>query len=427
MTLRMDRLRFLELLAAVIPTGVALLLFLTALYLQSFDPVNYFRLVTEDFYGEYATALAFLLAGLLFAVLACRRVAGQKRLMWALMALGLTFVGMEELSWGQRILGFSTPQFLAAVNLQAELTLHNVRALKEPLKSWENAVFFWLAASLLLPILRPQLHQWFERYGIPLASAKTCPIFLLAAVLSSSWASGWLIHTAEISELLLGLGVAFLAVELLGESLDGARPSPAVAVRNALFLLLVLTIFTTSLVAMYGGSLKTQLHRGATKYYPKREMYDQAEAIFDYIYRHPEVRRADTPLLQAAVLIQGDRHEEAEATLRKALARESSLVPRSVEKGAQHRRIAQIQLLLGLEKEAGADFEQSLRFDRQSLTVAATEDDKARLLWSIAKTLAARGDKDAALRAVEEAVDTAQSVALRHRIREWVRKDLPDL
>jgi hypothetical protein len=43
-----------------------------------------------------------------------------------LFAIGMTFIGGEEVAWGQQIVGFRTPAAVAAVNLQGELTLHNL-------------------------------------------------------------------------------------------------------------------------------------------------------------------------------------------------------------------------------------------------------------------------------------------------------------
>ncbi len=42
------------------------------------------------------------------------------------LVLALVFMVGEELSWGQRILGFGTPESIAASNKQAEANLHNI-------------------------------------------------------------------------------------------------------------------------------------------------------------------------------------------------------------------------------------------------------------------------------------------------------------
>src|ERR671923_1912828 len=45
---------------------------------------------------------------------------------YLLAALGFVFIAGEEISWGQRILGWATPESIAAVNKQGETNIHNV-------------------------------------------------------------------------------------------------------------------------------------------------------------------------------------------------------------------------------------------------------------------------------------------------------------
>jgi hypothetical protein len=50
---------------------------------------------------------------------------------FALFALGLLFVAGEEVAWGQWFVGFETPTSIRALNMQSELTLHNIGGLHE--------------------------------------------------------------------------------------------------------------------------------------------------------------------------------------------------------------------------------------------------------------------------------------------------------
>lgn len=60
------------------------------------------------------------------AVVSARRRAVPAATLLAATALGLLVLGMEEISWGQRILDFGTPTALAASNTQGEANLHNI-------------------------------------------------------------------------------------------------------------------------------------------------------------------------------------------------------------------------------------------------------------------------------------------------------------
>lgn len=44
-----------------------------------------------------------------------------------ILSLGLFFIAGEEISWGQRILNFKTPNFIKSINTQDETTLHNIK------------------------------------------------------------------------------------------------------------------------------------------------------------------------------------------------------------------------------------------------------------------------------------------------------------
>ena len=92
------------------------------------NPTNaYDALVWEDGLIENLTAVVFLLAGImLFATsLAERRLFA--RCAYVLGGVALALFGFEEISWGQRIVGFETPGFLAGLNGQGEFNIHNIR------------------------------------------------------------------------------------------------------------------------------------------------------------------------------------------------------------------------------------------------------------------------------------------------------------
>ena len=82
-------------------------------------------LYREDHLLENLTAI-FLLGSFLVLAVKFFRPAGLNR--WLILAGALAFfvIGMEEISWGQRIFGWGTPEALAEFNYQGETNLHNV-------------------------------------------------------------------------------------------------------------------------------------------------------------------------------------------------------------------------------------------------------------------------------------------------------------
>src|SRR5688500_6247059 len=86
---------------------------------------------------EWWTAMLFLPDG----VIALRRSVCQRRIGDALVALFCIFVAGEELSWGQRLIGYTPPAAFLEHNTQQELNLHNFRDLLGRPK--------WLLAGIL--------------------------------------------------------------------------------------------------------------------------------------------------------------------------------------------------------------------------------------------------------------------------------------
>lgn len=84
-------------------------------------PLFYDAILQEDRFIEWVTAAFFVAAGSLRIVDAIKR----RRLFDFLVGAFCIFVGGEEFSWGQRLLGFTPPDVFLEHNRQQEFTLHN--------------------------------------------------------------------------------------------------------------------------------------------------------------------------------------------------------------------------------------------------------------------------------------------------------------
>jgi len=90
-----------------------------------FDEARLNSMGDEDGLFEYLTAFFFFLASIDFTLAFAR----SRNIFFLLLAI-ILFVGCgEEISWGQRILGFGTPDYLKEHNVQGETTLHNIEIL----------------------------------------------------------------------------------------------------------------------------------------------------------------------------------------------------------------------------------------------------------------------------------------------------------
>jgi hypothetical protein len=116
----------------------------------------------EDGLIEYLTALFFIST----AVLSLRLFLKTKVIWFGLLAI-VFFVGFgEEISWGQRLFGYSTPEAVNSQNIQGEFNLHNLKILdskdltgsnKSGLKKITSVQFlfniFWFTYGILIPLI----------------------------------------------------------------------------------------------------------------------------------------------------------------------------------------------------------------------------------------------------------------------------------
>lgn len=141
--------------------ALVMALALAAAGLLAANPVGFGAFAREDGLLEWASALLLLVASGFFAFRAARGLARkQSALAPALAGLlaAIFFVlGMEEISWMQRILGFGTPEGLAEMNWQGEFNLHNVQTDLTELVYYAGAGLFLTVLPLLRDAVSPEL------------------------------------------------------------------------------------------------------------------------------------------------------------------------------------------------------------------------------------------------------------------------------
>lgn len=131
-------------------------------------------LAQEDGFQENATAVWFLLAGLLFLFQFFRDRQGsnfyvkktKRNIFFLLLGVLFIFGFGEEISWGQRIFNIQTPERLKEINLQHEINLHNLTFFQGDQPSATEKTFhkgmltigrlfsiFWFSYCVLVPLL----------------------------------------------------------------------------------------------------------------------------------------------------------------------------------------------------------------------------------------------------------------------------------
>jgi hypothetical protein len=108
--------------------GIVALLTVLFLILFVLNTELYDYLSLEDHFIEYSTAVALAICGFFLAATAYQHKNTNRWLKAALYVAGaIFFIGaMEEISWGQRIFGIETPEYLLERNAQNELNIHNI-------------------------------------------------------------------------------------------------------------------------------------------------------------------------------------------------------------------------------------------------------------------------------------------------------------
>ena len=144
-------------------------------YLLVGDPRTYQTLLLEDGLVENLTAVAFFLAGLLLFATALADRSGFRRGIYMLGGLVMTFVCGEEISWGQRIFGFATPDFLIDVNNQGEFNVHNISRRIYWWRLRQNGVLLLCMVTVTAFLCRQD-----RLFGIPLSSVPLVLGFLVS-------------------------------------------------------------------------------------------------------------------------------------------------------------------------------------------------------------------------------------------------------
>lgn len=129
------------------------------------NPKYYDWLSDEDRLVENLTALSLFLSGVLFFLSAFKSGGLPIGLKVALFFIGLIFIlgAGEEISWGQRIFNFETPEGLKKINDQNETNIHNINK-----KFFDRALDrLTILFVLLTTILRFIKKKTFLKFPLP--------------------------------------------------------------------------------------------------------------------------------------------------------------------------------------------------------------------------------------------------------------------
>ncbi len=231
--------------------GVLLaILAFSAYFLSAIILENGYVLLSEDQLFEYWT-VALYLASALVCLLGPWVVGGASRVTrYWLVGWGILFllVALEELSWGQRIFGVDTPEFLISRNQQDETNFHNLES--EGVDRLFASLVFAVAIALpSLALLSKRLNSLVRRYGIPLPQWELVVPFLLAFAF---FVPAWFASAPE-TEVLTGLAVLWLAFLLVAKWRGGETAFAGISIFHLLAGVVGLVAIQTVLAVFEGN------------------------------------------------------------------------------------------------------------------------------------------------------------------------------
>ncbi len=192
-------------------------------------------LTSEDNVIETLGALLYLLASILAAKAVLTSKYDSKRKFWiALLAILFFLCFAEEISWGQRLFGWQTPDWMRNANAQKETNLHNLwifhyfdrtgelkTSFRTLLVPTRLLTLFWLTYTFILPLgcrFLPFLKTITSRLGLPLPALEIGISFLALTALHQTairYAPQILTHSInETKEMLYALFAVWLVINV---------------------------------------------------------------------------------------------------------------------------------------------------------------------------------------------------------------------
>ncbi|HYQ58273.1 MAG TPA: hypothetical protein VEP89_13110 [Draconibacterium sp.] len=185
-------------------------------YQSSVSPEAFARVIREDGWVEYLTALFLLLGSILFAIKAVKagKEKKRKRIFFNTLASFVFIFGLgEEISWGQRIFSVEAGEYFMQNNYQGETNLHNLEigGVDLNILIFSKLMFIVLISYfIILPLLTwkvKTIRKLVINYGVPIP--RLHHIIVLFAVNTFIPLAINMIKESELHELAL-TGILFL-------------------------------------------------------------------------------------------------------------------------------------------------------------------------------------------------------------------------
>jgi hypothetical protein len=390
-------------------------------YLFYFKPVSYtILLITEGQWGEYLTSISYALSSVLFISLLFRPIPRLQKLVLAMMGLASFFIGGEEVSWGQWIFNFSAPSVISNANLQNEINFHNLKFMQAI--NYHRIIAYialgWSIFSVAVSLWFPLLKNRVQTLGLPLIPIRIVLIFLTVPYFFLFYPVA---KSDEVGELFLSIAVLVWASDIFIQYGWIKLTRGLQSVISIVGVLLFAAVLSAGMTYRYPLGASWRLNMTASRDYPYFGMYAQADRIYEYIYLHPEYITPETGLNHARMHLKLGNKDKAFNILAETVNRLETSKPTPKQLSSYFRNFGNVLDLLEKYDLADAKFDQAIKADEEQMESVSDQNEKAKLLWSIAKTLEARGDIPAAIEKAQQARITAPSARLHLQLDHWIK------
>lgn len=281
---------------------IAFLIVISIIFVFNNHPVLFSYLVTESQFVELFTSLSYFVSSLIFIYMLITTKDIGLRIIYLILFLISFFIFGEEISWGQMLVWFSTPEIFSNLNYQNETNLHNSKILGFIFGPQDFLIFviisLWCIYSVLFRIFSRFISSVYKKYleivSIPI---KLIPFFIVVPFLLITWP---VIKSDEFVEMILGLSILLWSIFLLYSQvkLKSIIRFPIVIYNTAIlffisfFTIIIVLSINTDNALTYRLNWMTSEQYG----YPRLGMYKEAAKICNYLNHNEKFAHSNTHL-----------------------------------------------------------------------------------------------------------------------------------
>jgi len=369
---------------------------------QWYFPVSFVYFIREDSWVEYGTFACYLWAGLMLLrlIITDAKLRNPGHILFCMVLL---LIAMEEISWGQRIFGISTPHFILKYNFQAETNIHN--ALNIPVNFvFSLIVLIWAVVVSHILIKIRFVKGLLNKLGVPLTPYALIPYFVTGYCVKNF---NIIIKGGELGECIFGIAFLMFILRIWRKSQENTTQVHVDWVKLSSFSMAVV-IATISLMVIAipknHNGIKASLHLMAKQRYPHYGMYDQSIRIYEHLRLNKNLQRNET-LLEYGVLLRRVHDERATKVLLNALEGANTLKQSVPDKSWPNILAGKIYKQMEKHDLAVIEFQEAITKEQKKLRNSEFNWQKFEALQSMGKIYLEIGNFSLALSHLKKALE----------------------